>query len=145
MPLGGLDKPGGETERGKRRLHLGFEIGPQDIAPGGILAFGGVRHPAAKFAEKVSAIKVAMNPLDSFGSAHDEDVPACAGRRAIEPTPPGPRLILWLPQQPFSQAGFLTSGLGSPVNLSRFGILIALSVLASRVASDGSRPFRLRI
>ena len=51
----------------------------------------------------------------------------------------------WFPQQPFMQAGFLTSGRGSPTNMLRFGILIALSVLASSVASAGSSPFRLRM
>src|SRR5258705_9375295 len=45
-------------------------------------------------------------------------------------------------QQPDMHAGFLTSGLASPTNMLRFGILIAASVLASSVASAGSRPLR---
>jgi hypothetical protein len=45
-------------------------------------------------------------------------------------------------QQPDMHAEFLTSGLGSPTNMLRFGILIAASVLASSVASAGSRPLR---
>jgi hypothetical protein len=47
--------------------------------------------------------------------------------------------------QSVMQSGFLTSGRGSPTNMPRFGILIALSVLASSVASAGSKPFILRI
>src|SRR3981081_633353 len=48
------------------------------------------------------------------------------------------------PQQPVMHAGFLTSGRGSLTNMLRFGILIALSVLASSVASAGSRLFKWR-
>src|SRR5438445_8465983 len=54
-------------------------------------------------------------------------------------------LACWFPQQPVMHSGFLTSGLGSPTNMLRFGILIAASVLASSVASAGSRPLRLRM
>jgi hypothetical protein len=49
------------------------------------------------------------------------------------------------PQQPLSHAEFLTSGRGSPTNMARLGILIALRVLASTVASGGNSPLRLRI
>jgi hypothetical protein len=48
-------------------------------------------------------------------------------------------------QQSIMHAGFSTSGRESPTNIFRFGILIALSVLASRVASAGNKPFRWRI
>jgi hypothetical protein len=56
-----------------------------------------------------------------------------------------PILVCLFPQQPVMHAGFLTSGLGSPTNMLRFGILIAASVLASSVASAGSRPSILRM
>ena len=46
-------------------------------------------------------------------------------------------------QQPLMQAGFLTSGLGSPTNMLRFGILIAASVLASSVASAGKQSVQI--
>ncbi|SFU95607.1 hypothetical protein SAMN05192541_10899 [Bradyrhizobium arachidis] len=39
---------------------------------------------------------------------------------------------------------FFTSGRASPTNLSRFGILMAASDLASRIASAPTSPFRLR-
>jgi hypothetical protein len=55
------------------------------------------------------------------------------------------RLSHLSPQQPVMHSGFLTSGRGSPTNMLRFGILTALSVLASSVASAGISPFRLRM
>src|SRR4029077_4866578 len=52
--------------------------------------------------------------------------------------------LLLVPQQSVMHAGFFTSGRGSAVNMLRFGILIAASVLASSVPSAGNNPFRLR-
>src|ERR1700730_12463163 len=48
-------------------------------------------------------------------------------------------------QQSVMHAGLVTSGRESPTNMFRFGILIALRLLASRVASAGSKPFRYRM
>jgi hypothetical protein len=45
-------------------------------------------------------------------------------------------------QQSVMHAGLVTSGRESPTNMLRFGILIALRLLASRVAAAGSKPFR---
>jgi hypothetical protein len=84
----------------------------------------------------------------------DQDKPM-SGRRVIKaivgyaPAPhaisgPGESLLL-VPQQPVIHAGFFTSGRESPTNMLRFGILIALSVLASSVAFGGSSPLRLRM
>jgi len=51
----------------------------------------------------------------------------------------------YIPPQRVMHSGFFTSGLASPTNLLRFGILIAESVFASSVESAGNRPLRLRI
>jgi hypothetical protein len=45
-------------------------------------------------------------------------------------------------QQSVMHAGLVTSGRESPTNMFRFGILIALRPLASRIVSAGSKPFR---
>jgi hypothetical protein len=50
-----------------------------------------------------------------------------------------------VPQQPVMHAGFFTSGRGSPPNMFRFGILIALNFLASSVPFAENNPFRLRM
>ena len=73
---------------------------------------------------------------------NDGRLDMCPRRTLItDPT----KLVFLFSQQPDMHSGFLTSGLGSPTNMLRFGILIAASVLASSVASAGSRPLRLRM
>jgi len=52
------------------RLQFLFEIGPQRIAPVGVLAFGLIRDPAVEFGEEFPGMQMLAGPGDSVSSGH---------------------------------------------------------------------------